>query len=348
MFNPTGDGQKPYEFEVASPRSGTVMGRGIIEPIIEPCRGINTAINQTFDSQTLANSPSLLFPEESEAASVLSSGFFPGIPVPYKETPDEIGILKFPEPTGSSFQTIGFFQSIIERLTRTPPSRLGEISEGRRVPATLGLSSQQIGAELTDEMIDRIRDTTGRIMDRSFILYWKSDPLIFSRVLGQKRGELLRRVIEKSIHERRSISEALRVRLAASSATRSRELERQNAIATASLTQSWYQQVIQLVTFYAQVPPGDAQAILLDILKGSETQMRRLVELSNQPDPENIVPLIADRLEAAARAQTAAPGAASTATVRDPNNPQSGTGTGGAGPTPGPPVIIPEGGGEEA
>jgi hypothetical protein len=332
-----GDGQKPFEVEVASPRSGTVFGRGVIEPIVQPVRAINTAVNQTFDAQTLANSPSLIYPEDGQAAEVLANGFFPGIPVPYKEEKDEIGVLKFPDPSATSFETVSFFKGIIGELTRIGPNRLGEVSEGRRTPATLGLATQQLGAELIDELIDRLRDTFGRVMSRVFMLYYESDRGIFQRVLGMERGTILETVIGKSIRERRSLSEAIRIRLFASSATRSIELDKQNAVATVQLTMGWYRQVIELGQLFIQSPPP-VQPILLDLLKSSQEQMIRLVEMTNQPDAQKIIPDIARRLEAL---MAPIPAPAPAAPPTGPVPPGAAPGGGVLAPPPGAPPLPP-------
>jgi len=314
-----GDGIKPFEVEVASPRPGTVFGRGVIEPIIQPVRAINTAVNQTFDAQTLANAPCLLYPEDGMAAEVLANGFTPGTPVPYKEEKDEIGVLKFPDPSATSFETVAFFKGIIEELTRIGPNRLGEVSEGRRTPATLGLATQQLGAELIDELIDRIRDTIGRVMSRVFVLYYESDRGIFQRVLGLARGTLLETIIGKSVREQRSLSEAIRIRLFASSATRSVELDKQNAVAVSQAAQGWRREIVEYAQLFLQagaLPNGAAaQGLLLDLVRSSEEQMRRLVEMSNQPDAKTIIPEISKRLAALAAPPPAAmpgipPGAA--------------------------------------
>lgn len=298
IYNPLGDGLKSYDVEVGSPRSGTIFGRGIIEPIVQPCRGINTAVNQTFDAQTLANAPCILYPEGSAAADILRDGFAPGLPIPYKENIKEIDVLKFPDPSATSFQMVQFFLQIVERLTRVGPNRLGEISAGRRTPASLGLASQQLGAELIDEMIDRLRDTLGRLWARAFILYLDEDPTIFTRLLGDEDGVLLRQIVERSRNERQNVQEALHIRLYASSATRSQELERQNAIAVTQLTSGWFRQVIELVQLYLQPgAPPQARDVLLDVLKSSQEQMRRIVALSNQPDAANLIPDVAERLE---------------------------------------------------
>lgn len=298
IYNPLGDGLKSYDAEVGSPRSGTVFGRGIIEPIVQPCRGINTAVNQTFDAQTLANAPCILYPEGSAAADILKDGFVPGLPIPYKEQVKEIDVLKFPDPSATSFQMVQFFLQIVERLTRVGPNRLGEVSAGRRTPASLGLASQQLGAELIDELIDRLRDHVGRQWSRAYTLYLEDDPTIFTRLLGEEDGTLLRQIVEESKRSRKSMQETLHIRLYASSATRSQELERQNAIAVTQLTFGWFRQVIELVQMYLQpgAPPA-ARDVLLDVLKSSQEQMRRIVVLSNQPDAETLIPDVAERLE---------------------------------------------------
>jgi hypothetical protein len=293
------DGMKPYDYEVASVRSGMIPGRGFIEPIVQPCRAINTAVNQTFDAQTLANAPSLKYPEESALAELLTreGGFYPGIGLPYKENPDEIGVLEFPKPDASSFIVVNFFQTIIAHLTRIGPQRLGEVSEGRRVPASLGMASQQIGGELIDEMIDRFRDSAGRVMSRYLMLLYVDQPNIFETILGTDRGNLVRDLIKKSFDARTSLDEMVRIRLSASSGTRSVELERQTALANAQVMRTWFQDVVQLVNLYSQTPEGPGRKVLSDILKASEAQMRRLIELSNEPDIDLMVPSISKDLE---------------------------------------------------
>jgi len=307
IYNPAGDGLKNYEVEVGSPRSGTVFGRGIIEPIVQPVRGINTAVNQTFDAQTLANAPSLLYPEDSQAAKILAEGFAPGLPLPYKESKDELGILKFPEPSSNSFQMVNFFMSIVQRLTRTGPGQLGDISTGRRTPASLGLSIQQAGDTLTDEVIDRLRDTVGHVSERMMFLWHEDDPEIFERTIGDK-GVLIRNVIEKAKAENLSVLTGLRVKLFASSATKNIETERQNAIAVSQLTFTWYKQAIELVQlFFTPGAPSAAQEVLLDVIKSSQEQLRRVVELSNMPDAARIVPDLAARLEPLIQQASASP-----------------------------------------
>lgn len=304
-YNPAGDGSKPYDVEVASPRSATIFGRGIIEPIVQPVRGINTAINQTFDSMTLANAPIILYPEDSTAGSVLAGGFAPGISLPYKEDKAEIDVLKLPDPSATSFALVNFFQNVIERLTRITPSNTGDVASGKRVPATLGMQSMQQSAELIDEMIDRLRNTVGRIMSRAFVLYNEHDPGIFERVLGPEKGALLKTIVDKSVGDSRNLYEILRLRLTASSTTRSIELERQNTMATAQLLFAWYEKAIGLVQLYfqSQLDPTmapTAKEILLSILKAAQEQMKRIVELANTPDAQLLVPDIAAMIEQAA------------------------------------------------
>jgi len=308
VYNPIADAKKNYEVEVGSTRTGTIFGRGIIEPIVQPCRAINTAINQTFDSQTLANAPSIVHPEESEAAAILADGFYPGIPLPYKESKDEIGVLKLPDPSASSFQLVQFFMTIVERLTRVGPQRLGDVSQGKRTPASLGLATQQIGAELIDELIDRIRITLGRLVKRAIMLYEQTSPDIFMKVLGEERGNRLRDIVKFSRESRNSARETLRLRLMASSASRSQDLERQNALATAQFLFGWYRQSIELVgLFMAPETPLPAKEILVDVIKSAQEQMRRVVALADQPDPETLVPQMAEKLEEMLKAQAAGP-----------------------------------------
>jgi len=299
IYNPNGDGIKDWEIETVCPRSGVVPGRGVIEPIAQSCLALNTTVNQTFDAQTLANSPSVMYPEDSAFAVAMASGFFPGMGAPYKEDKNEIDVLKFPAPDAISFQMAQFFLSIIGRVSRMGPERVGDISTGSRVPASLGLSMTQSGNELIDEMIDRLRNTFGRIIGRALVLYLRFEPEVFVRVLGEERGMLLRNAVEWCVNNQRSPYEMLGLRLTASSVTRSIELERQNSIAVIQLSFNWYKQVIELAGMYAQANgQPQLQALLLDVLKSSQEQLRRAVELSNVPDASTIIPDLAARLEA--------------------------------------------------
>lgn len=302
IYNPAGDGLKPYEVEVASPRAGVWLGRGIVEPIVQPVRAINTAVNQTFDSQTLANAPVITHPEESVAAQALVRGFFPGMPLAWKEKPDEIGVLKFPDPSATSFTLVQFFLAVVERLTRTGPSQSGDVSASKRTPASLGLAISQAGRELTDELIDRLRDTVGRLVSRVVAQYAEEDPAIFERLLGAEDGSLLLAAVRASVAQRKTVYETLKIKLTASSGTRSVEMERQNALATLQLTMSWEEKIVTLVQLYIQAlaQPEPARSLMIgvleDILKASQLQVRRLVELAGQPDVQNVVPDIAARL----------------------------------------------------
>ena len=299
IYNPGGDATKDWEIETTSPRSGVVFGRGIVEPIAQACLAINTAVNQTFDAQTLSNAPSILYPEDGNAAGVMASGFFPGMPIPYKEDKAEIDVLKFPPPDAISFQMVQFFLSIVGRVTRMGAERMGDVSSGSRVPASLGLTMTQSGNELIDEMIDRLRVTLGRVVSRAIVLYHKHDPGIFVRILGEERGALLSNAIEWCIANQKSVQETLGLALTASSVTRSIELERQNSIAVIQLSFNWYRQVIELAQMYVQVAgQPQVQALLLDVIKSSQEQLRRAVELSDVPDAAQVIPDLAARLSA--------------------------------------------------
>jgi hypothetical protein len=289
-YNPLGDGQYPYEIGVASPRVGAVPGRSIIEPMADPCQGIDTAINQTFDSQTLANAPCIRFPEDSPMRGAMSDGFFPGMPMPYKDKADEISLLEFPAPSGTSFQMVSFLLNIVERLTRIGPPRLGDVSQAQRTPASLGLSMQQLGAELIDEFIDRGREIIGRLYTRALRLYYIDDPDVFVRTVGED-GRLIRTIIEASLGNGKPITEMLSVTLYASSANRNREMERQLTFTAAQTTMGWYKDVIQLVNLIVQTRGNDeVQKVLLAILRGSQTWIERLAELTDQPDANILVP----------------------------------------------------------
>lgn len=295
------DGSHPFEKEVYSPRSGALEGRGLIEHAEQLIRGINTSINQTFDAQTLANCPSIQFPEGSTAADKLAGGFAPGMQIPNDSgEPSAISVLKFPDPGSVSFQIIEIFLTMFSQLTRVGPGQLGDVSQGRRTPATLGLAMQQVGAELRDELIDRMRLTFGRVMSKALMLQYEDAPEVIDQILDPDGAALVKRVLQRSHDDRRALSELVRIRLAASSAVRSKELERQNALAIFQTSLGWSQQVFALMQAifspqFAALPP-QAKQVVLQLLGSSEKQLRRLLELSEIPDANALVPEVAEQL----------------------------------------------------
>lgn len=294
------DASYPYELEYYSKRAGTIVPRGGIEHIVQCIAAINTGINQTFDAQTLANSPSITYPEESQAQDKLENGYFPGLQLPSPEK-GSIDVLKFPDASALSLEMLGFFQNYIQQLTRIGPSVLGDLSAGRRTPATLGLSMQQASNQLIDELIDRLRLTIGRLMGRSFVMYYQDDPNIFDELLGPEKGGLVRTIVQTSLEKRRSVAEIVRLRLSGSSAARSIELERQNLLAVTQLSMAWTKMAVELMTLLfspeaAMVPVEGKQAVIA-LLKAQEVQLRRVVELSDIPDAASVVPKIAEMIE---------------------------------------------------
>jgi hypothetical protein len=265
-------------------------GRSLLEPCIEPIRAINTSINQAFDSQTLANSPSVRYPEESPTAEAMASGFFPGIPLPYKESADEVSLLEFPQPSAVTFQMVGFFTNILDRLTRVGPPRLGDVSQAQRTPATLGLSMQQLGAEVIDEFIDRSREILGTMMGRTLRLQYLEDPSIFERTIGEE-GRLVRAVVERSVQSGKPLGELLRIRLFATSASRNKEMEKQNRFAMVQMALGWYEKAVNVVGLIMQpgIPP-QAREVLMAVLKGSQVLVGQVADLLEQPDIEVVVP----------------------------------------------------------
>jgi hypothetical protein len=269
-----------------------------MDSIMPLSKAINQAVNSTFNAQTLANTPSLLYPEDSPNAEILSAnaGYFPGIPLTVRESKDELGILEFPSPTNTVFTMVGYLQQRLDFLTRVTPGRLGDVGEGKRTPASLGLGIQQLGARLTDEITDRIRATLGRLVSRAIVLYHLEDPNFFLRLLGETRGSLIVTVIEKSLDENVALNEIIKVRLTASSALNSRELERQNALAVSQLVFQWYTQVVQLIQLFAGVQDPAIRQMLTMIVAASQNQVKRIVELSDEPDSEELVPDLASLL----------------------------------------------------
>lgn len=295
------DGSHPYEKEVYSPRAGALEGRGLIEHAEQLIRGINTSINQTFDAQTLANCPSIQYPEGSSTAEKLEGGFVPGLQLPNDSgNPASIEVLKFPDAGSVSFQIIDLFMTLFGQLTRVGPGQMGDVSQGRRTPATLGLAMQQVGAELRDELIDRIRLTFGRIMSKALMLQYQDAPEVIDEILDPDGAALVKRVLQRSVEMKRSLNKLIHIRLAASSAVRSKELERQNALAIFQTSLGWSQQIFMLMQTiftpqFAALPPP-AKKVVLDLIGSSEKQLRRLLELSEIPDSHTLIPEVAESL----------------------------------------------------
>ena len=185
---------------------------------------------------------------------------------------------------------MGFFLNIVERLSRVGPPRLGDVSQAQRTPATLGLSMQQLGAEVIDEFIDRSSDILGNYMGRTLRLDYLDDPEVFERTIGES-GRLVRAVVERSVQAERPVGELLKIRLFVTSASRNKELEKQNRFAMTQLAFTWYEKATQTAIALSQpdIPPL-AREVLMAVLKGSRELVAGLAELLEQPDIEVVVP----------------------------------------------------------
>jgi hypothetical protein len=109
--------------------------------------------------------------------------------------------------------------------------------------------------------------------------------------------------VKKSIDERRSMTELIRIRLSASSASKSIELERQNLLAATQAILTQFQPMMQLAQAALQPPPGvppmtpALEKIVVSILNSAQLLLRRNIDLSDLPDAEAIVPDIAGMVE---------------------------------------------------
>lgn len=259
------------------------IGRGAIEPIGPIAAGVNAITNQTINAATIRDNPGLVVPEGSAAHERLEAGWYPGIIIPERRT-GEVRTVEFAQAgnTQASLALMDRLFQIAFQVSHLGPSQFGDVSTARRAPGNLGLSILQQGAELIDKIINRFRVAMGRILLQATAIYWQTNRRKFRAVVGPEDEALIERLMT-------SVGiDNLRVTLAVTSATHSKELDRQNYLSMIQTVLGYEQQVLALVgQMESGVDPKTGQplpprpifnAVALEVLKDSQNLVTRWIE----------------------------------------------------------------------
>lgn len=273
------------------------IGRGAIEPISSVSAGVNAIANQTINSATIRDNPGVICPENSAAAAKLENGWYPGI-VLTEQRQGEIRTFEFANQ-GNTQANIALMDRLFQiafQVAHVGPAQFGDVGASKRSPASLGLSIIQQGAELIDKIMNRFRVALGRILMQAFAIYWQTSPNKIRKAVGDEDFELISRLMnEVGI-------DSLRVTLAVTSATHSKELDRQNSLSTIQTVLAYEREVLGLVAQMegsvdpktgAQIPPRPIfNAVALEILKDTQTLMSKWLEA--QPNVTDASTVLAD------------------------------------------------------
>lgn len=279
------------------------IGRGAIEPVASIAAGVNAISNQTINSTMIRDNPGIIVPAGSMAADKLEAGWHPGIIIQESKM-GEVRTFEFAQ-TGNTQVSLALMDRLFQiafQVSHLGPSQFGDVSESRRSPASLGLSIIQQGAELIDKIINRFRISVGRILLQAFAIYWQTNPGKIRQTVGEEDFILIEKLMT-------SVGvDNLRVTLAVTSATHSKELDRQNYLATIQTVMNYSRQVLELVRAMEggmdpktgqPIPPSPTfNAVAMDILRTSHTLMTRWIESSPQiTDSSAIITDAAQTLE---------------------------------------------------
>ncbi len=289
------------------------VAQGVIEPITPLCAGINAIANQTINSHTIRDNPIIVVPEGSEAEAKLEAGIVPGL-VLGERVKGEIHTLEFGQAgnTQVSLLLLDKLFDIAFLVNHLGPPQMGDVSAARRAPGGLGMSILQQGAELIDKIINRFRVSLGRIILQAFAILWQTNRGKIVRIVGQADADAIAKLLNKVGIDH------LRVTLAVTSATHSRELDRQNYLAMIQTVLGYERQVLELVKMMQggtdpksgmPIPPDPLfNSVATEVLRTSQTMMMRYIESFPQvTDASAHIPdtatIIADATASMARIQ---------------------------------------------
>ena len=259
------------------------IGRGTIEPIGPIAAGVNAITNQTINAATIRDNPGLVVPEGSAAHERLEAGWYPGIIIPERRS-GEVRPIEFAQSgnTQASLALMDRLFQIAFQVSHLGPSQFGDVSTARRAPGNLGLSILQQGAELIDKIINRFRVAMGKILLQATAIYWQTNRRKFRQVVGMEDDALIERLMTTVGIDN------LRVTLAVTSATHSKELDRQNHLSMIQTVLGYEREVLSLVAqMEGGVDPKTGQplpprplfnAVALEVLKDTQNLMKFWVE----------------------------------------------------------------------
>lgn len=307
----------PFDVIVYERREHKVYGRGVGHIALPYQKEISTMHNQRLDSVTVRNAPVFKKKADSLLPDIVS--FRPGGTIPVNEM-DEIDLLftgqQFDSTIGDERHTLGMLR---ERLGLEDFSQDLNIAQSTSILAIMAERNRRF-----DNTIKRWRSFLSSVMTKVLMLYQKYYPEGKAyNVLGAD-GQYVEMVMQ---FPEILIAKGMGIDVTATTASTSKELDRQNKLALFNLITQYYGQLTQYV-LQAQNPqfPESVRLAMLSIVDALSTFVEDILEDFNLTHAGEIAGVIESARQAA------------LAAGQQPPQPQASPGGAGMGAVPGAPA----------
>ena len=307
----------PFDLITYEPREHKVYGRGVGEIALPYQKEISTMHNQRLDSVTVRNAP--VFKRKADSMLPDFITFRPGGIVPVNEM-DEIEALftgqQYDSTIGDEQHSLGMLR---ERLGLEDFSQDMNIGQSTSVLAIMAERNRRF-----DHTIGRTRTFMANVMTKSMLLYQKYYPEGRAiRVLGED-GIFIEMIMKFPTD---TLSKGMGIDVTATTASTSKELDRQNKLALFNLITQYYGQLTQYI-LQAQNPqlPELVRLSMVQIVDALSTFVQDILEDFNLTHSREISGIIEQAREAAVTAG------------QQPVQPQIGDGSNGVAPVSGAPA----------
>ena len=256
-------------------RRKRLLGMGAAERLESLDDGISAVVNQIIDAGTVANVPVWSVDETVEGIRDFRD-LFPGAMIKRGDDHNAIVPLKMGGVGPDLFEGYNILRDISERVGKVTDYNLGRESSvlGRQSTATSTLSLLQQTGSYYDAIRRNLDASANECTQIWLDLIVQQKPLDrIAQVLGPKRAQYLLAALSLPFGQLRK---RVAVRIALSSTSSSRELQRQEEMAKFQILKMYYESLMQLADARIMTP---WKAPLVDaIATSADVEMRKLLE----------------------------------------------------------------------
>lgn len=280
----------PFDLIVYEKREHKVYGRGVGHIALPYQKEISTMHNQRLDSVTVRNAP--VFKKKADSLLPDFISFRPGGTIPVNEM-DEIETLftgqQFDSTISDEQHTLGMLR---ERLGIEDFSQDMNIGQSTSVLAVMAERNRRF-----DNTIQRWRRFLSKVMTKVMMLYQKYYPEGKAfRILGED-GQYVEMTMQ---FPEIMLAKGMGIDVTATTASTSKELDRQNKLSLFSLITQYYGQLTQYV-LQSQSPqlPEPVRMAMLQIVNALSTFVEDILEDFNLTHAREIAGVIESARQAA-------------------------------------------------
>ena len=245
----------PFDLEVFEPQEHFVYGVGVGQMSLPTQKEVSIMHCQRLDGATIANAKA--FKVKSDTLLTMDISIHPGAKIPVDEMDDlepfDLGS-KFDSTIEEETHTLQLLQQRIGINDFTPLQNLS------RARATAALQAMQEALGRFDSVMERVRVFYTKIMLKCLLLEQKyRSPNHFEAILGPEDGAIVAMFMQQ---DARTIYDNLGLSVTATSATFSRDIERQAKLSLFGVLLQYYSQLREYVVGASQLPPNVAPVFI--------------------------------------------------------------------------------------